>query len=79
MADWTVTFVTTDAPPVITTYEVRVKAHGHRVYRQPYAPAGMTIDVTRDRLRPPEGRPGEVRQSLTPGAAGKILARRDAR
>ena len=26
-----------------------------------------------------EGRPGEVRQSLTPGAVGKILARRDAR
>ena len=46
MADWTVTFVTTDAPTTTTTYEVRVKATAMGFTDSDYSDPPETIDIT---------------------------------
>ena len=46
MADWTVTFVTTDPPTTTTTYEVRVKATAMGFTDSDYSDPPETIDIT---------------------------------
>ena len=83
LTDHNATLTLTDDPirPRPTgTYEVRVKARANGFADSEYSDPPETIDVTAV-IDCGHQRAGRERsdQSLTPGAAGKILARRDAR